>query len=518
MSLKPGLFASTAALLGIFIPIAAMGAGSATPAIARTLEMVGLHRQALHASLDDRFTAHNVAEDSDGTQHVHLTRTYKGLPVIGGDVIVHSRGDAFLSASVTQHANLSLSTQPRLGAAVAIKAALRAFAATPSSQPASTLVIYARGHGTPRLAWKIRVANAQADTTYIVDASDGSVIDRWSNLESMTASGSGQSYYYGTVALTTHVVPGGFELRDPTRGGTRTVDGSNSRTSGLVYKDADDIWGNFSQADPATVAADAQYGADMTWDFYKQTFGRLGIANNGRGAYNRVHYGTRYTNAYWSDNCFCMTYGDGDGVNTGPFVALDITGHEMTHGVTSHTAGLIYSGESGGLNEATSDIMGTMIEFFANNPKDPPDYMIGEEIALGNVPGSPNQAALRFMFHPSLDGKSPDCYYSGIADLDVHYSSAIGLHFFYLLAEGSGYKVFNGVDSTSPTCNGATVTGIGRDAATKIWYRALTRYFTSDTDYADARVATIQAASDLYGPLSVETNAVAAAWNAVNVP
>uniref|UniRef100_UPI0013D3529C M4 family metallopeptidase n=3 Tax=Pseudomonadota TaxID=1224 RepID=UPI0013D3529C len=79
-------------------------------------------------------------------------------------------------------------------------------------------------------------------------------------------------------------------------------------------------------------------------------------------AYNRVHYSRNYNNAYWSDACFCMTYGDGDGTTLRPLVALDVAGHEMTHGVTSRTANLTYSGESGGLNEATSDIFGTMVE------------------------------------------------------------------------------------------------------------------------------------------------------------
>ena len=75
-----------------------------------------------------------------------------------------------------------------------------------------------------------------------------------------------------------------------------------------------------------------------------------------------------------------MTYGDGDGVTFNPFDSLDVAGHEMTHGVTSRTANLTYSGESGGLNEGTSDIFGTMVEFYANNTNDTPDYLIGEEL------------------------------------------------------------------------------------------------------------------------------------------
>ena len=152
-----------------------------------------------------------------------------------------------------------------------------------------------------------------------------------------------------------------------------------------------------------------------------------------------------------------------------------------------------------------------MVEFFANNPNDPGDYLIGEEFDLKN------HAGLRRMDNPAADGQSANCWSSGVGNLDVHYSSGVGNHFFYLLAEGSGAKTINGVAHNSPTCNGSTVTGIGRDAAQKIWFRALTVYMTSGTTYAQARTATLNAARDLYGAGSANYNAVAAAWSAVSV-
>ncbi len=121
------------------------------------------------------------------------------------------------------------------------------------------------------------------------------------------------------------------------------------------------------------------------------------------------------------------------------------------------------------------------------------------------------------MDKPSSDGSSLDCWSTGAKDVDVHYSSGIGNHFFYLLAEGSGAKTIGGVAHSSPTCNGSSITGIGRDAAAKIWYRALTVYMTSSTNYAGARTATLNAARDLYGAGSVQQNTVAAAWSAVSV-
>jgi len=506
--------------LAVFVAFGACDLATAQTdqtAAGRAIDQIRSHTAAARASAGDKYVARGVIVDANGTEHARLDRTYEGLPVIGGDMVVHSRNGHYDSISLTQRTALNLSTHPAIGADAAIIDAGMEFGAEFTGTPQTTLVVYARGHGVARLAWKVQLHNAQADMTYMVDAQNGKILERWSNLETIAAAGTAKTLYLGTVGLTTNSVMGAYELRDPTRGRSYTIDGSNSRTSGQVYKDADNVWGDFSSLDPATAAVDAQYGSDVTWDYYKLIHGRSGIADNGKGAYSRVHYGFHYNNAFWSDACFCMTYGDGDGTTIGPLVALDITGHEMSHGVTANSAGLIYSGESGGLNEANSDIMGTMIEFYANNSNDKPDYMIGEQIFLSNVPGSANQKALRYMFHPSLDGRSPDCYYDGIGNDDVHYVSAPANHFFYLLAEGTGHKIFNGVDHTSPTCNGSTLAGIGRDKAQKIWYRALTVYFTSSTDYAAARAATISAATDLYGPASPEAGAVAAAWSAVGV-
>jgi len=187
----------------------------------------------------------------------------------------------------------------------------------------------------------------------------------------------------------------------------------------------------------------------------------------------------------------------------------------MTHGVTSRTASLTYSGESGGLNEATSVIFGTMVEFYANNQNDTPDYLIGEELYKNGT------SWLRSMIKPSADGRSADCWYSGVGSLDVHYSSGVANHFFYLLAEGTktGFPSNTCVAGNTRVATGAgSVTGIGRAKAEKIWYRALTQYMISNTNYVGARTATINAANDLYGAGSPESAAVAAAWTAVNRP
>jgi Zn-dependent metalloprotease len=460
----------------------------------------------------------NAMQDSTGATHVRLTRTYHGLQVLGGDLVVHrSASGAWEGATQTLRRDLTLSATPALGPAAAL-------ARVPGrSAGAPRLVVDATG-ATPKLAWVVTTVGTQKDGTpsrlqTYVDARTGALLRSEQRVE--TVGGDGQSLYNGTVPLQLTLSGTTYSMKDPTRGNTYTTDMNNTSDSvvcqyfgsgcktGTTFTSTTPHFGNGTNSNRASAGADAQYGSNETWDYYKNVHGRLGIFGTGKGSYNRVHYGQNYVNAFWDGTK--MTYGDGDGVNYGPLVSLDVAGHEMSHGVTENTAGLTYSGESGGLNEATSDIFGTMVEFFAANPNDPGDYLIGEEFDLKN------HAGFRRMDNPIADGSSPNCYSTNTKNLDVHYSSGVANHFFYLLAEGSGAKTINGVAHNSPTCNGSTITGIGRDAAQRIWFRALTVYMTSGTTYSQARTATLNAATDLYGTGSTNYNTVAAAWSAVSV-
>ena len=438
--------------------------------------------------------------DTNGALHVRYDRTYRGLRVVGGDLVVHSTPSGQVGS--TDYATRS---------AVALRS-ITPRTAAPSS--GAELVVYAARH-RPVLAWETHRRSVDADggpvarVTY-TDATSGRRIASWDTIQH--ADGTGSSYYSGSVPLKTVLSGSTYQLTDSTRGNSSIYDANNSTSTsrGTLFTDADNAWGNGTTSSRQTAAVDAAYGAANTWDFFKNTFGRNGIRNDGVAAYSRVHYGTNYENAFWDDSCFCMTYGDG-GTTFSALVSLDVAGHEMTHGVTSNTAGLTYSGESGGLNEATSDIFGTMVEFTAANTNDPGDYYVGEKIAKDGT-------YLRRMDNPSADGGSVNCWSSTVGTPDVHYSSGVGNHFFYLLAEGSGSKTIGGRAHSSTTCNGSTVTGIGRDAASRIWYRALTTYMTSTTNYKGSRDASIKAARDLYGASSTQCAAVVSAFNAVSVP
>ena len=321
--------------------------------------------------------------------------------------------------------------------------------------------------------------------------------------------GTGNGIYVGTVTIGT-TAGTSYSMRDTVGNYTTDLNGSTSSTAaGATFTDANDIWGNGTVSDRASAGVDAHYGAGMTFDYFKNIQGRNGIWNTGVGARSRVHYGTNYVNAFWDGTQ--MTYGDGAS-NTHPLVELDVAGHEMSHGVTENTAALVYTGDAGGLNEATSDIFGTAVEWYANNASDTPDYLIGEEI---NING--NGTPLRYMDKPSKDGASRDCWSSTLGSLDPHYSSGPLNHWFYLASEGSGAKVINGVSYNSPTCNASTVTGIGRAAAEKIWYRTLSTYLTSRSNYAAAREGAIKSAKDLYGAGSSQCTGTAAAFSAIAV-
>ncbi|MET8923204.1 M4 family metallopeptidase [Streptomyces sp. NPDC004623] len=453
--------------------------------------------EALGLGGQEKLIVRDVIKDAHGTVHTRYERTYAGLPVLGGDLVTHTAADGkSKGVDKATDARISVpSTQPKLKAAASARK-----------------VVWA-GDGKPALAFETVREGVQKDGTpsrlhLITDATTGKKLHSFEAIET----GTGNSQYSGQVTLSTTKGGSGFELTDGDRGGHKTYDlGQGQTGTGDLVTDADDTWGDGTGGDRQTAAVDAHYGAATTWDFYKNELGRDGIAGDGKAAYSRVHFGTGYVNAFWDDSCFCMTYGDGAD-DKSALTAIDVAGHEMSHGLTAATANLDYSGESGGLNEATSDIFGTSVEFFADNTTDPGDYLIGEKIDI-NGDGTP----LRYMDKPSKDGGSADYWDAGVGDLDVHYSSGVANHFFYLLAEGSGAKTIGGVDYDSPTADSSTVTGIGRQKAYQIWYKALSVYMTSSTDYAGARDATEKAATDLFGADSAELAAVGAAWNGVNV-
>ncbi|HEY0604191.1 MAG TPA: M4 family metallopeptidase, partial [Herpetosiphonaceae bacterium] len=438
------------------------------------------------------------AQKDDLATHVRLDQVYRGLPVFGGQLIAHldPQGNP-RSENGRFYEGLTLSTSPSLTDAQAIAAATKALGYKDSfaEAPSARLLVLPQDGGAV-LAYQVSLlvedgTDATGKYQYFIDAGDGKVVLSYNSIDTVHAIGTGNSLYSGTVSLGTELVDGTYELRDTTRGDMKTVDLNNHGGGNKVFTDLDNIWGDGTIANTQSAGADAHYGAAQTWDYYLNTFGRRGIDGEGFQVISRVHYGKNYNNAFWNDKV--MTYGDGDGVVFSPLVALDVAGHEITHGLTTMTADLIYESESGALNESFSDIFGTAVEFYSGGAGGrTPDYFIGEDIFLRPdvTPGfrnMQNPAEDDDPVHYSVRLFPEPCKPSGKNDYcGVHSNSGIQNHAFYLLAEGGTNAV-----------SGLSVPGIGRAKAEAIFYRALTSYLFPSATFSDGRAAALSAAADL---------------------
>ena len=479
----------------------------------------------------DEFQVQKVEIDELKMAHTKFRQTLDGIPVWEGEAIVHLNEDGSLS-TVTDNMKemLAVNTRPNFSENEALRIALDGYRgrAKLTEKPTIDLWVF-RGEERDHLAYRViapRVDGSEATSVPVdfIDAQTGERIFGYDNLQT----GSGSSLYSGTVSISTTVSGSTYYMEDTTRRmGTFNMNSTGNETYGTGgtqsrYTDTDDVWNTTIQR----AGVDAHYGAAKTYDYYKNVHGRNGIdGNNGPGTttsavggiplvVSRVHFGSsgRYNNAFWYNNQ--MSYGDGDGTNFSPLTTLDICGHEMTHGVTERTANLTYARESGALNEAWSDMFGAMVELYARGGSPTADtWKIGEQ---AYTPGNGTGDALRYMDNPPAAG-DPDHYserlYPGTCtpsnandQCGVHTNSAIANKAFYLVVAGG----------THPQ-SGVSVTGIGADAGAKIFYRALVTYMTSSTNFAGARTATLNSATDLFGAGSAQYNSVANGWCAVGV-
>jgi Zn-dependent metalloprotease len=333
-----------------------------------------------------------------------------------------------------------------------------------------------------------------------VDANTGEVVQTYERFHAADVSADGTSIYNGTVDFLADSFSGGYRLRQATNG-VETYDLNN----GTDYGAATDITSNTTSfTDPDTeTGVQAHFGAEATLQYFLDKHGRDSYDDNGAILRSYVSYSTDYANAFWDGSR--MTYGDGNGTSIGPLVSLDIVGHEVSHGVTEFSAGLIYQNESGALNESFSDIFGESVENFAIGTN---DWLMGDDIGIGG------SGAFRSMSDPNSKN-DPDTYlgdfwFSGTGDNGgVHTNSGVQNKWFYILTVGEAGTNDNGDEYD--------VTGLGMDEAGAIAYRNLTTYLTQSSDYYDAREGAIQSAIDLFGVNSQQHLSTAAAWDAVGV-
>lgn len=387
------------------------------------------------------------------------------------------------------------------------------------------------GHELAYLVETRMVKNGQLqfrDT--IVNAHSGKVIKQWNSMHSVA--GTGKSQYSGTVKVETTLSGGVYKMLDTTRG-TGGVFGGMAITNlnkgsglpGTIYTDSDNIWGDglnykstssTTSANGQTAAVEAMWGFRNTYDMLKNVLGWKSLDGKNTASYIGVHFMNAEDNAYYDKNCKCMKIGDGATMFK-QLGSIDVIGHEMGHGITDATSRLIYSGESGGLNESASDITGEMVEAYAKSggignviPATGNDWMTGKEISLSGTP-------LRWMYKPSKDGASLDAWSTSLASMNPHYSSGPANRMFYFLAKGSSSSSTSEYYSKYLTKAPLAMVGIGNDKAYRIWFKALTTKMTASTTYAQAQAACVQAATELYGATSKEVIAVKRAFAAINV-
>lgn len=461
----------------------------------------------------DDLKVQSVNIDELNMAHTKVRQTVNEIPVWEGEAIIHLKNDGSLSTITDElKDSISVNTQPNFSSGEAIETAKRFYrgAAFLTEKPKADLWIY-RGKDRDHLAYRVQMRreDGSKDTSMpviFVDAQTGEKVFQYDNLQA----GTGVSLYSGTVTVGSSGSGTSFFLEDLTRkNGTFTFTNTTSNISRVTDKD------NIFDATDQKAAVDAQYGANQTLNYFQNVHGRNGIdgsggpgvitaaTNNAVGLITSiVHYGQNYNNAYWNGSY--MTYGDGDGNTFSPLTTLDICGHEMTHGITERTAALTYANEPGALNEAVSDIFGAMVERYTRG-ENANVWKLGEQ---AYTPGNGTTDALRYLNNPTAGGQ-PDWYpsrYTGASDNGgVHTNSGIANYAFYLSAKGG------------TTSRGLTIVGSNADDMARVWFRALTVYMTSGTNFAGARTATLSAATDLFGSASSQYAAVANGWCAVGI-
>ncbi|MFJ8214066.1 M28 family peptidase [Streptomyces sp. NPDC096033] len=430
---------------------------------------------------------------------VAYERSYRGLPVVGGDAVVLADGEgkvrALQSASSTV---IDVSVTPTVTAKAA-ESSSRAELAKVDKVESSRLVVRLKDD-KPVLAWETVLTgstkSAPSRMHVFVDARTGKVVDRWDEV----VAGTGNSKWNGPNPLTIDTTASGgtYSLRDPNRTGLSCQDYS----TGTVFSKSSDSWGTGNPTSKETGCTDLMFAAQKQWDMLRQWLGRSGVDGNGRSFPGKV--GLNDLNAYWDGSSVTIGHNSANEWIAG----IDVVGHEYGHAIDTNTPGGT-SGQEAGLGEGTGDIFGALTEAYANEPApyDTPDYTVGEMI---NLQG---RGPIRNMYNPSAVNNDPSCYSSSIPNTEVHAAAGPLNHWFYLLAEGSNP---GGGKPSSSTCNQSTVTGVGIQNAGKIFYGGMLLK-TSSMSYKKYRTATLSSAKTLDTSCDL-FNKTKAAWDAISVP
>nr|WP_101391367.1 M28 family peptidase [Streptomyces sp. TLI_146] len=430
---------------------------------------------------------------------VAYERSYRGLPVVGGDAVVLADGDGDIRAVQSASAvRVDVATTPSVTAKTAESTSRTKLAKVDKVVDSRLVVRLADGKAA--LAWETvlagRTKSAPSKLHVFVDARTGKVLATHDDVEAGTAN----SKWNGPSPLTIDTTGSGgtYSLRDPNRPGLSCADYS----TGSVFSKSSDSWGTGNPTSKETGCADLMFAAQKQWNMLGQWLGRNGVDGSGRSFPGKVGLGD--LNAYWDGSSVTIGHNSANEWIAG----IDVVAHEYGHAIDSNTPGGT-SGQEAGLGEGTGDIFGALTEAYTNEPApyDTPDYTVGEMIDLQG------RGPIRNMYNPSLVSNDPNCYSSSIPGTEVHKAAGPINHWFYLLAEGSNP---GGGKPNSPTCNSSTVTGVGVQNAGKIFYGGMLLK-TSSMSYKKYRTATLSSAKTL-DPTCDLFNKTKAAWDAISVP
>ncbi len=441
--------------------------------------------------------------DDLGYTHVKLQQMVNGIPVYGSEYIVHFDKEKNIYTSNGKF-DIKAKDYKQKGDFIKAEDAIEIAKNDVSYEKGEDDLINAElylyevnGEYIPvflvRVNWLAE--SSFGDWRVFVDAASGKVVHKYNSIKFGKPTNGTNVIGTGTGVLgdtkTVNLLQSGstYYLQDMTRttGGIFTYNAANgTRLPGTLMTDTDAVWNATTQR----AAVDAHFYVGKTYDYYKNVLGRDSYDDNNAAIKASVHYYTNYVNAFWDGRQ--IVFGDGDGYNSLALSGgLDIIAHELTHAVDSYEADLIYQNQSGALSESFSDVMATAVEFYAQPSH--ADWLMGEDVW---TPGTPNDA-LRSLSNPSAYGDPEhmdDYYYTTSDNGGVHTNCGIPNKAAYLVGNA-----------------------IGADKMGKIYYRALSTYLVSSSDFSACRVALLQSATDLYGSNGTEYNAIVNAFNAVGI-
>lgn len=496
---------------------------SAAAAASVTFQFMGQVRDLLKLDKpEDNFTISRTETDDLGQTHIRLAQTYRGVPILGSELVAHlTDGEVTSINGRYQPAPEGLTITPKLALPDASALALtdvrktstvRSFGDNLLNLKSSEgeLCIFTMPDGAARLAYALTVRpNMLERWEYVIDAQTGEVLDKYNHTCSFVgpikATGkdlngvtrSFQTYqqstnsYYMIDASRAMFKSASSKMPDSPVGALWTIDARNTFGNNQKFYQITST----SNADWSPTAISAHYNGGIAYEYYLNTFKRNALSGTGETMVSIVNMpdddGKTMDNAFWNGKM--MAYGNGKLLK--PLAGgLDVAGHEMTHGVIQNTANLQYKSQSGAINESMADVFGAMI--------DRTNWTIGEQIA---TPALLPSGALRDLSNPNQGGKTRDpngyqpatmSQYETTSDDNggVHTNSGIPNFAFYKFA-----------------------TAIGKDKAEQVYYRALTTYLVRTSQFLDLRLAVIKAAGDLYGASGAEVTAAKNAFDAVGI-